>query len=98
MDDLPRDFVIDVTQQVGRKAWRYDGMVKCPHTQAKVWHKGRILNHASWFNIMGWPRGTVNFPDSLSNRARSRLVGNMLATPTVGAVLLAACSEIRWTD
>jgi hypothetical protein len=95
LPDLDPNFVCDVSQACDRRAWRWDGLLKSPHTGSRVFFCGSIIDHRMLFNTMGWPRDSVIVRPAISRRAMSVMNGNRLATPVVGTVLMACLCEIR---
>ena len=79
--------IVDVSQDVSRSPWKADGSLKTPHCGAKyvVAKRGRLLTLKEMFAVMG--ADMVKFPSGISHAQATRLVGNMMCVPTVGAVL-----------
>jgi hypothetical protein len=93
--EVPEELVIDVSQPVLREPWKCDGRCMSFHVGGKYFYQGRLLSAQTCFNMMGWPRATAVIPPGTSASAVARLLGNMVATPVIGAVLSALLREIQ---
>ena len=93
--EVPETLIIDVSQSVLREPWKRDGHCMSFHVGGKYFFKGRLLTAQTCFNMMGWPRSTAVIPPNLSASAVARLLGNMVATPVIGAVFGGLLREIQ---
>ena len=92
---VPATLVIDTSQSVLREPWKCDGHCMSFHVGGKYFYQGRVLSAQTCFNMMGWPRATAVLPPKTSQSAVARLVGNMVATPVIGAVFSALLREVQ---
>ena len=53
-----------------------------------IWYKDRLLDPATMFSLMGWPRHSLKIP-KLKNGELRKLVGNMCCIPQAGLIIAA---------
>ena len=99
-DGVPDNLAVDVSQSPSRMPWRTGGHLPSPCKRSLIWHKGRVLDPATMFSLMGWPRDSLRLP-KLKNSQLRALIGNMCCPPQAGLLIasfLAVHPEFKIPD
>ena len=97
---MPADLVINVTQSLGRKPWRVGGL-PAPTTSSKFFYQGSELSAREVLTCLGWPTttqagvATPVFPPELTKTQIMTLIGNIIAPPMIGGILLGVFGAIK---
>ena len=84
------DLLVDISQNPTRLPWRCDGKIQSLSTSSKLVFRGELVGFKALFGMMGWPHRTFIIPEGLSTTDMTKLLGNMLCPPMVGAVMASA--------
>ena len=82
------NLMVDVSQSVGRQAWRQDGKCSAVHTHSKLWFDNGLVDPATLFNYFGWPRDSMQVPSTMTGSQLRKIIGNMVSTPVAGLACL----------
>ena len=66
--------------------WRTLGHLPSPIKRSLIWYKGRVLDPATMFYLMGWPQRSLRLPKLKTTEMRA-LIGNMCCPPQAGLVI-----------
>ena len=83
---VPDTLAVDVSQSPSRMPWRTSGQLPSPVKRSLIWYKGRLLDPATMFALMGWPRHSLRLPKLRTSELRA-LIGNMCCPPQAGLVI-----------
>ena len=78
---------MNVNESLSRRAWAV-GSVRVLSTGMKFYyHKARdLMNLATKFQMLGWCPDDLVIPTSVSESHVNKILGNMIAVPTIGTV------------
>eukprot|EP00969_Alexandrium_andersonii_P083700 3692695-Alexandrium_andersonii.AAC.1 len=85
--------VVDVSQSATYRPWQINYLPSL-RRGSKYVVGTRLIAPSSLFRMMGWPRGSFEFSPGSSWSSAMSLLGNMLAPPVIGGIMvavLAAC-------
>ena len=85
---IPDSLAVDVSQSPSRMPWRTLGNLPSPIKRSLIWYKGRVLDPATMFYLMGWPQDSLRLPKLKTTEMRA-LIGNMCCPPQAGLVIAA---------
>ena len=85
-EGVPDNLAVDVSQSPSRMPWRTLGQLPSPIKRSLIWYKGRLLDPATMFYLMGWPRDALRLPKLKTTEMRA-LIGNMCCPPQAGLLI-----------